>query len=124
MASRTVRAFRLQPPGSTKAHANDSATGCRPPQSPRPPKALHTTRTPWLFPASSPHLSPSSNPLTQSPQSHSTPPSASPGSLFSSQSTPHPALPTSPCPVSRLAPPPPTSITPLFRFQPFPRLSL
>src|SRR2546422_3229745 len=86
------------------AHAGDSATGYRPPQPPRPPKALRTTRTPSLFPVSSQRLSPSSNPSTQSLQSHSTPQSASQELLFSWLSPPLPALPTSPCPVSRLAP--------------------
>src|ERR1700675_134246 len=86
------------------ARASDSAKGCRSLQSPGQPKALHTTRTPSVFPASSPYPPPSSNPARQTTRSHSTHPSAFPELLSSSQSKQPPALPTSPCPVSRFSP--------------------
>src|SRR5216683_3610988 len=85
------------------ARASDSAGDCRPLQSRCRPTTLHTIRTPSVFPAFSQRPSPSSNPATQSPRFHSSHPSASLELLSSSQSTPPPALPTSPSLVSRLS---------------------
>src|SRR6266446_803036 len=84
------------------ARVSDSAAGCTPLQSPRPPEALHTTRMLLLFPAFSPRPPLSSNPSRQSPQSHSTPLSAFPELLSVWRSTPRLAPPISPSPVSPL----------------------
>src|SRR5260370_7387903 len=94
------------------ARASDSVTGYKPLRFPHPPKALRMTRTPWLSPVSSRHLSPSSSLVRQSPQSRPILPAASPELPFSLHYTPLPALPPSPCPFSPLAPPPPPSFSP------------
>src|SRR5882724_1260523 len=43
------------------AHANDSATDCKSPQSPRPQAALRTSRMPWQCPVRLPQSLPFSN---------------------------------------------------------------